>query len=257
MLARIQSIWSDITSALAWRVWRARQIDRLSFEKSVYGPWLLARPGDKTFELSIAGYGDLIPDFLARQDREYVFLDIGANTGVFGLVAATHPQCRRVIAFEPVPVTFGTLRTNIVRNAASKITPVRAAVGGGARYVSLSYDPSHSGMSRIVPKARRRNVAAPAIGAPGLERLIGGWKGRVIVKIDVEGSEAGVLSALFQSGFRAAISDILIEISRLRGGQTGTAAVIECLERENFVEVARQGDPDHYDAHYRRKRDTA
>jgi FkbM family methyltransferase len=51
---------------------------------------------------------------LARQSR--VFLDIGANTGFFSLLACAENPSINVIAFEPVPRVFDRLNLNISLN---------------------------------------------------------------------------------------------------------------------------------------------
>lgn len=44
------------------------------------------------------------------------FLDVGANSGVYCLVAASIAKCKRIIAFEPLPHAYETLKRNIEDN---------------------------------------------------------------------------------------------------------------------------------------------
>lgn len=54
--------------------------------------------------------------FLRLLRRTDVFIDIGANTGLFALLAAAENPARAVYAFEPVPRIFQTLKRNIRLN---------------------------------------------------------------------------------------------------------------------------------------------
>jgi FkbM family methyltransferase len=217
--------------------------------QSVYGPVLIADYGDTTFELSVRGrYGNLIPKTLAAIDRPFVFLDIGANAGIFSLVADTLPRCLAVFAFEPVPATFARLVGNIWKNNARKIVPVCAAVSDTEEpIVRLSYNPNHSGASSIKPNG---NVIAPTVGSKFLDTLVAGST-PVALKVDVEGGEAHVLRAVFAAAFRPRICDLVVEVSKRMVGADTIADLLAMLDREGFEEIARSGKDDHYDAHYR------
>jgi hypothetical protein len=83
---------------------RGESTSALTFIRSVCGPDLLDTPGDQTFALCARGYASsFVDDVIRSYDREFLFLDIGANLGLFSLLADCHPLCRRVLAFEPLP----------------------------------------------------------------------------------------------------------------------------------------------------------
>src|SRR6202521_3168168 len=133
--------------------WQALEsiVTRLSFVRSAYGPYLSITPGDRTFELCVTGYGPFVSNAIASQDRPFVFLDIGANLGLFSLLAARNRHCTRVVAFEPLPEIFRNLEANIRRNKADKIEAIQGAVSATRDdFVYLSFDARHSGMSKIV-----------------------------------------------------------------------------------------------------------
>src|SRR3546814_19160807 len=68
---------------------------------SRYGVKLRANWRDRTFQYCRAAtYGRDLSGFLAAQDSPFAFVDIGANQGLYSLLAARNPQCARVIAFE-------------------------------------------------------------------------------------------------------------------------------------------------------------
>ncbi len=49
--------------------------------------------------------------------RSHFFVDVGANTGIFSLIACATNSDIRVIAFEPVPEIYEKLVTNVTINA--------------------------------------------------------------------------------------------------------------------------------------------
>ena len=225
---------------------------RLSFVRSVYGPYLLNTPGDRTFELCVGGYGAFVADAISSQDHRFVFLDIGANLGLFSLLAARHPRCEKVIAFEPLPDIFRNLEANIRRNGAGKVEPILGAVSATRnRWAYLSFDARHSGMSTIGER-RPGAVRAPVISAETLDSLLPGPPGAVVVKIDVEGAEVDVLSTLRVTRFYGAIVEMIIEVSERHLGPARRRELLGMLARDGFEELSRAGSPLHYDARYRR-----
>lgn len=227
---------------------------KLSFVRSTYGPYLLNRPGDRTFELCVLGYGPFVADAIASQDRPFVFLDVGANIGLFSLLAARNPHCERVLALEPLPEIFRSLRANIERNSAATVEPILGAVAATADAdVYLSFDARHSGMSKIVER-RQGCVRASVISADMLNRLFPTPPNTVVAKIDVEGSEVDVLSTLRRTHFYSAIAEMIIEVSKLNLGSAKQRLLLEMLAQDGYEEVSRSGDPVHYDARYRRVR---
>src|SRR6476661_2982883 len=58
---------------------------------SVYGPLLQNRWHDATFRFCISGmYGTYFSDFLRKIPYPYSFVDIGANIGLYSLIAAAN-----------------------------------------------------------------------------------------------------------------------------------------------------------------------
>jgi FkbM family methyltransferase len=210
-------------------------------------------PGDRTFELCIAGYGPFIPETIARHARPFLFLDVGANLGLFSLLADRNPLCRRVLAFEPLPAIFAHLKANIARNGARKVEPVCAALSDrGQRSVYMAFDARHSGMSKVIDRKRRGACRVKAIGVAGLVALVRDWPESVVAKIDVEGEEPGVLTVLRQTPFYASLEDLIIEVSDRNLGPERKRGLLDLLAADGFVEAARSGPGDHYDAHFRR-----
>src|SRR5690554_6075393 len=72
--------------------------------KSHYGPYLKTRKGDYTYYASyFARYGMELVSLINRMPKDGIFIDFGANIGVFSLVASSHLSKGTVIAIEPNP----------------------------------------------------------------------------------------------------------------------------------------------------------
>lgn len=61
---------------------------------------------------------------LFKDRKDLTFLDIGANIGLVSIYAA--PACKRIVALEPAPTTFGVLKA--MTAGESKIEAVQAAL---------------------------------------------------------------------------------------------------------------------------------
>jgi len=227
--------------------------DRLAFVRSVYGPYLLNTPGDRTFRLCVEGYNGFISGAIAGRDCPFLFLDIGANLGLFSLLAAANPRCERAVAIEPLPAIFARLEANLRRNRAGNVEPVRGAIAAvTAPLVHLTFDRRHSGMARVVaPEAGR--VTARALPAAVLDDLLPAAALPILAKIDVEGSEVEVMTVLRQCRFYGAVEEILIEVSERNLGRERRAALLAMLAEDGFVELGRAGPAEHYDARFARR----
>jgi FkbM family methyltransferase len=226
--------------------------------RSAYGPLLIERPNDVTFKLSMtAAYGMVIPEALDSIDGPFAFLDIGANAGIFSLVAASRTSCAKVVAIEPVPDTFAVLVQNIRLNEADRILPLCGAVTDlEVPYVGLTYNADHSGSSRVTRDIAAATIIAPVI-QPSLLNSILEDHARIVVKIDVEGHEVHALNALRATRFFPRITDLVIEISAFTGGGSEHPVTTRgALQSMGFVErtTQRDGPKVHYDAHFTRQR---
>ena len=252
-LGKLRDIVWAAKAGLRVRRMIARRPRERGFVQSIYGPYLRDRPGDRTFELCVTGYGSLISNVIEQRSSPFIFVDIGANCGVFSLLAARHPLCTSVIAIEPVPATFEALSANIDFNTANNVRAVRALVSQrSGEILRLSYNPRHSGMSKIARGTDENTVAAPVLDASGLSDLVGKPDRPALVKIDVEGSEADALDALKSTSFFPAVTDIVVEISERTGGIEHVRDLKKILQEFGFEEVGREGADEHYDAHYSR-----
>jgi FkbM family methyltransferase len=125
--------------------------------------------------------------------RPDVFIDVGANLGLYTCVVGCRSVVPSLIAFEPDRENFTRLAANLaLNNLSSRVEAHEAAVGGRAGTASLL--PSardNRGMSRVnaVPGAGSYEVAMVA-----LDDCVSLAEGKIAIKIDVEGFEDEVLN---------------------------------------------------------------
>jgi FkbM family methyltransferase len=132
--------------------------------------------------------------------RPFVFVDIGANVGLFSLFVAATARAARILAIEPEPGNFARLAFNIAANPGLPITPLALALALGET----------EGTVRILLNARDRGgtrMAAAGAEAGGIEVRCrplnavvrdAGLTGIDALKIDVEGAEDKVLVPFFR-----------------------------------------------------------
>jgi FkbM family methyltransferase len=148
-----------------------------------------------------------------------VFVDVGANHGYFTMLAAARLGAGgRVVAFEPNPAVFAQLVRHVRMNGfESRVTLVPAALSDApaeAAPLFVSQMPRNSGLSSLTPWAAAIDTGALAtahtipvrvdtfdnwFAASRLDRID-------LVKIDVEGAEARVVS-----GMRTALASGAVE----------------------------------------------
>jgi len=141
-----------------------------------------------------------------------VFLDVGANRGVFSLLAADLIPHSRVFAFEPHPTTFKWLEQNLDQTGKNCFTTLNLAISDSTGEVQFSSG-NASATNRIV---RDDNAGVPAILVPAitLDQFIGVQHlGQVdLLKIDVEGFEPNVLRGAAQAIQKGVIKRIYLEV---------------------------------------------
>jgi FkbM family methyltransferase len=225
-----------------------RQIDGEQPRTSVYGVRMSPNFGDRTFRYCLYGtYGRHISDCIEAIDRPFVFLDIGANQGLFTLIAGRNPHCRHAVALEPIARTFGLLTRNIELNGLTdQVTALRAALSERSGTGEIRIKPNHSGAAsmnghRLSKMETSERIAL--IDAAALTRALPS-NGEIVVKIDVEGHEEVVLEQLLNSSFVGRISTVFYEKDERWADPERTRAL---LEQAGFSRFRKFGIGRHYD----------
>ena len=137
---------------------------------------------------SAAGETEIVISRLREAD---VFIDGGANTGFFSMLACQ--QNVRTLAYEPNSANFSLLLRNIEKNAFKNIVASQIALGSGPAIMKLygggqgaSLRPNWGGMA---------STYSTEVKVDSLDNLIAKRfpKERLFIKIDVEGHELEVL----------------------------------------------------------------
>jgi len=157
-----------------------------------------------------------------------IFLDVGANIGLYSLIAATRRLAGEVIAFEPDTRSLGALRTNLLINGIADIVEVRP--------IALS---DHDGVVRFALDAGSSSCRSKvsedgtvAVSCAKLDTLLPVSGKRLFFKIDIEGHELSALDGMrgvlehnrcfLQIESFAANAPALDEVMRQRGYQRHT-----------------------------------
>jgi FkbM family methyltransferase len=132
-----------------------------------------------------------------------VFLDIGANIGLFSLFFARFFPQAKVFAFEPHPVLSACLKRTCERNSLRNLRCESAALGASAGRFTLHLHARNSGGHSLLPSQitdeERGASVEVEVGTldgfarrEGLERLD-------VIKIDVQGAEWDVFAGAAES----------------------------------------------------------
>lgn len=123
------------------------------------------------------------------------FVDVGANTGYFALVAArlVGPS-GRVLAIEPEPENCERIRRNIALNGYENVEVVPVAVGDRTGEVELHLAHDH-GHHSLLPASPDRDGRTMNVALHRLDDLLAEHDVTRVdaIKIDVEGVEAAVI----------------------------------------------------------------
>jgi FkbM family methyltransferase len=137
-------------------------------------------------------------DRAKADDSPFIFVDIGANVGLFSFfVAARADRNARILAVEPDPVNLSRLAFNIRVNPGVPIRVASVALADRVGKVSLEVDRRDRGGTRIA-KSASRDVST--VDAQTLLQLLQrvGIDAIDAIKIDVEGAEDVILAPFFR-----------------------------------------------------------
>lgn len=174
-----------------------------------------------------------------------VFYDIGANIGVYSLVAAKKPNGgARVFSFEPSYASVASLCANIVLNdAAASITPMPVALSDRTGMNVFSLRDLEPGAARHAlgpdPPQDGPTVYQQPVMTFRLDDLIDVFQlpSPNHIKMDVDGGELAVLDGASRTLDSPALRSVLIEVSTTLSGAVTNALDERGLRLQSKVTV--------------------
>lgn len=175
-----------------------------------------------------------------RQGRPFVFVDIGANVGLFSLFVAAHTGTdARILAIEPEPGNFRRLNFNIGVNPKLPIKVISTALSDEAGELAIELHGRDRGGSRTTKLARAEALTgAVLVPSQTLLQLLRHERVEAIdaLKIDVEGFEDVILLPFFQEAALAMWPRLII-IEDARG--TWKADLVSLMLSKGYSIAAR------------------
>jgi FkbM family methyltransferase len=191
-LRRLVTMRMDTVGALDVERWRLRMRlhprDNGCEKNLLFTPQMYEPPERQELAREIARVGA----------RPFVFVDIGANVGLFSLYVAAIAPAARIIAIEPEPGNFARLAFNIAANPSLPVTPLALALGDTEGTAEIVLNERDRGGTRLAAGgASGRGVAVrcrpllAVVSEAGVSDIDA-------LKIDVEGAEDTVLVPFFR-----------------------------------------------------------
>ncbi len=182
------------------------------------GLQVLVPTSDRTIARSVYSSGDWDPLLVGTAFdalRVYghactgsVFLEVGANFGVYSLPAVAELGFGRAVAYEPDPAAFALLEHNIDRNGlGDRVAAYHAALSAEPGELTLSLGKGNAGDNRIVGMGHASRRTTVQVSARTFDDEVAA--GRIpldelgLVWLDVQGHEGEVLAgaeSLLSSG---------------------------------------------------------
>ena len=264
-LALIKKTLVFMTQVIYYNIWK---LSPFKFCLSFYGVFIKKNYHDNSFKYYLIGqYGKFFSKFLKTQRGASIFLDIGANQGLYSLIALKNPFFTKIFSFEPQSKIYDILTENIQRNSRTeRCVPMNFAISNSSKKGFMRIDEYDSGKSRIKANengelidkaefsANRRETLAEWNARYRWENieLIDGRKlsnflsleygEKIGVKIDTETHEPFVLEALINTNFWQNVLWIFIEFSRKLDHQK----CLDLLSKEGFSIAKKVGTDTHY-----------
>ena len=153
--------------------------------------------------------------WIASFEKDDTFVDIGANIGLYSLLAAAH-GVSKTYAIEPNPFSFSVLAHNVVTNGFSRqIAPLCLAMNNRSSLVTFKLGGLHAGnVENEIAKGEKLGEGVPLTTASfSIDELfcIQGITGINHLKIDVDGLELEILKGADKLLSDKFLKSILVE----------------------------------------------
>jgi FkbM family methyltransferase len=210
-----------------------KYVTKSNYVLSNYGVWLSKNTGDKTFNLSLLGYRNKLEKFLSRVSEPCIFIDVGANQGIFSILAAKNQNFAEIHAFEPNLQVVHFLENNFKYNNVHNGVIHKFAINSKSGTFKFLVPENHSGAGML--STGRANMEVECVNYGYLNKVFKKLNYSYFIKIDVEGSELIVLTELLRSEIKYYINKIFIEVTFILLSEK--EAIYQLLTNLGFREV--------------------
>lgn len=188
-----------------------RRALRRDFILTKYRVWMKKNPPDKTFVYALRGaYGSFISDWVSNIREDCIFVDVGANQGLYTLIAGRNTDIKKIFSFEPQADVARMLERNLWANEVTNATVLQYAISNQTGERGITRDADHSGGASLAFQAGAETELVRTVGREELSELVPGNL-PFFVKIDVEGAEEDVLETLFASELGPRVREVMVE----------------------------------------------
>jgi len=145
-------------------------------------------------------------DRAKAENRAFVFVDIGANVGLFSFFVAARAGARaRILAVEPEPGNLARMMFNLQANPGVAVRPIALALADAAGELAVDLHERDRGGTRTRKIDGKMAADETRIEARTLLQLMNDENVTAIdaLKIDVEGAEDKILSPFFRDAPRS------------------------------------------------------
>lgn len=240
--------------ALLPRIYRAAQLGLWSLPHTTpYGVRLSGNRFDGTFQMICRkAYGDFVLESLKSGPADATFLDIGANIGLFSTLM--YPVYGgRVVSFEPNVDTFKLLQSNLAENGCETALAVCAGVVADEVPSATLHQIKHrSGAASINKLEGTTRTTRITLAGPSYLRAMVPGDNPLVVKIDVEGLELGVIQALAAADLLQRVTTLVVEMNDTTNSASDMAAIRKTLTDSGLTMTGRHGTDSYGDELYTR-----
>jgi FkbM family methyltransferase len=170
------------------RIDQVSELQEIEFLDVKIYPWR----GDRLIgdHLAVAGSYEphVLPHFLDSISAGDFVLDVGANIGIYSLLAAKKVGASgKVFSIEPVAKNVRSLCTGIIENDLSNVTVLPVAASDRSSVIAILRTPDSS--NGIVDPSTMRSIGSDFVPTQRLDVLLSGIERLNVIKIDIEGHE--------------------------------------------------------------------
>jgi FkbM family methyltransferase len=239
-------IFHQIIWRIKFYIFRFLKVKKVT---TAYGVKCLSDFDDATFRFYfLASYGFFYSNFLRSYSSNFIFIDLGANKGLYSIIAAKNSNCEKVISFEPVPSTYDFLIKNCsLNNISKKCDLYNLAVSDICEVKKIYFNKLHSGKASLAllnDSDQSNAIHIRSVDKSIFDNLNPKKNQNYLLKVDVEGFEHIVLNEVFKCKFSNYITNIFYEVDE----RWIDPSCIKKLMLENgFTNFKKLGIGSHYD----------